>query len=67
MWPCSSQGREKALPQTSHLWLRLCVRMCMERAGMLTYIWIYRHMRSTDKKCIESPYLVTDRALLGIG
>ena len=41
--------------------------MCMERAGMLTYIWIYRHMSSTGTKCIKSPYLVTDRALLGIG
>ena len=40
----------------------------MERAGMLTYIWIYRHMRQTGIiKCIKSPYLVTNRALLGIG
>ena len=39
----------------------------MERAGMLTYIWIHRHMRSVNTKCIKSPYLVTDRALLGIG
>ena len=39
----------------------------MERAGMLTYIWIYRHMSSSGTKCIKSPYLVTDRALLGIG
>ena len=38
MCPCSSQGRENPLPQTSHLCERLCVRMCMARAGLLTYI-----------------------------
>ncbi len=39
MCPCRSQGREKPLPHTSHLWLRLWVRMCMERAFELVYFF----------------------------
>lgn len=36
MCPCSSQGREKHLPQKWHLHPWLCVRTCIEYAGMLT-------------------------------
>ena len=37
--PLRSHGLEKAFPHVWHLWLRLCVKTCMERAGMLTYIF----------------------------
>ena len=40
MCPCNSHGLENPFPHTSHLWLRLWVRMCMDRAGRLTYfLW----------------------------
>lgn len=35
--PCSSHGLEKHFPQYWHLQPWLCVRTCMENAGILTY------------------------------
>lgn len=37
MWPCSSQGLEKAFPQSLQTHGRVCVRMCIFRAPRLTY------------------------------
>ena len=37
MWPCSSQGREKDLPQKGHLQPAVWVLMCMLKAAGLLY------------------------------
>ena len=66
MWPCNSQGREKALPQTSHLWDKLWVRICMDKAGMLTYIWKYLSEQKIIVVKKNISYLITNRALFGI-
>ena len=46
MCPCRSQGRENPLLHTPHLCERLCVKICIERAGVLTYILlqIWQHL-----------------------
>lgn len=47
MCPCSSQGREKHLPQVGHLQPWLWVRMCWLKAGVLTYtLSQYGHLRA---------------------
>ena len=47
MCPCSSQGREKVLPQTLHL----CVRMCICRAGVDTYN-LWQHLAVSVVSCL---------------
>lgn len=37
MWPLSSHGREKALPQVGHTQGNVCERMCIFRAPRLVY------------------------------
>ena len=65
MWPWSSQGREKDLPQKGHLQPAVWVLMCMFRAAGLLYSLLHTVQLWAGPDVSGAPMVITLAGVIG--